>query len=357
MKHPALLRLLVLSVVAFPFTPPSRAADIRPDDPLIRYVGRFDDTRAEGPRAAWSASTMSFTVSGGSVAVTLRDNGKNLWQVVIDGQPAGVLALESGEKSYPVATDLPAGAHHIELVKRTEASLGQTQLLGLTIADNAKLLPTSARARRIEVIGDSISCGFGNEAASQHEKFSGPTENAWIAYGAVAARVVNADYVCIAWSGKKLWPDNTIVELYDRVLPYSEKPVWDFTRQIPDVVIVNLGTNDFGKANPDEAGWIAAYLDFIRLIRTRYPKAPIYCAVSPMMGDFKSERKPRTTIIGYLEKVVAQANVAGGPPVSLIEFETQKIENGIGAAWHPSAKTHAIMGAQFADALKRDLGW
>ncbi len=76
-----------------------------------------------------------------------------------------------------------------------------------------------------------------------------------------------------------------------------------------------------------------------------------------MMGDFKSERKPRTTIIGHLEKIVTQANAAGGPPVRLIEFEVQKVENGIGASWHPSVKTHAIMGAQLADALKRDLGW
>jgi len=339
-------------VLALLATPLLFSAEIAPTDPLIRYVGRFDGN----VRAAWSASTVEFTVSGGPVSVKLKDSGKNLWQVVIDGKPAAVLTLEAGEKTYSVA-DLPSGSHRIELVKRTEAAVGTTQILGLQIGDDAKLLPSAARPRRIEVIGDSISCGFGNEAPSQKDPFTPGTENAWLAYGAVAARAVNADYVCVAWSGKKLWPDNTIVELYDRVLPYSDKPVWDFTRQVPDVVVVNLGTNDFGKANPDEAGWIAAYVGFIQSIRAHYPKAPIYCAVGTMMGDWNSERKPRTTILAYLDKVIAQANAAGGPPVRLIDFGIQKQENGIGASWHPSAKTHELMGAQLATALKQDLGW
>jgi lysophospholipase L1-like esterase len=317
----------------------------------------LDDSRAAGPRAAWSASAIGFTVSGGSVAVKLNDNGKNFWQVVINGEPTAVLALEKGEQTYVVAEDLAGGAHHIELVKRTEASIGHSQITGLVIDDDAKLLPAPARPRRIEVIGDSISCGFGNEAANKEEKFTAATENAWLAYGAVAARAVGADYVCIAWSGKKLWPDNTIVELYDRVLPYSEKPDWDFSRQIPDAVVINLGTNDFDKENPDEAGWVTAYVEFISRIRGHYPDAPIYCAVGTMLGDWNPERKSRTTILGYIDQVIARANAAGGPPVRLIDFGVQKMENGIGASWHPSAKTHGIMGGQLADALKRDLGW
>ena len=357
MKLVSLFPFLALLLTGSGLAPSLSAAEISPADPLIRYVGRFDDREVGVRRAAWSASTVAFTVSGGSVAVTLRDKGANLWQVVIDGQPAAVLTLEAGEKSYPVATALPAGSHLIELVKRTEAGIGTSDFIGLKIDDTAKLLPTPARTRRIEIIGDSISCGFGNEAASQNDKFTPGTENAWLAYGAVAARAVNADYMCIAWSGKKLWPDNTIVEFYDRVLPHSPGPLWDFTRQVPDVVVITLGTNDFGKVNPDEAGWVAAYVGFIQRVRTHYPKAVVYCASSPMMGDFKSERKPRTTIAGYLDKVVAQANAAGGPPVRLIDFATQKMENGIGAAWHPSAKTHAIMGEQLAAALKKDLGW
>ena len=357
MNYPRFGRWALLAVVMLaPWV--ARAAEISPRDANVRYVGRFDLADEAGPRCTWPASTVAFTVSGGSVGVRLKDNGKNFWQVVINGESTGVLALQPGEQVYPVAKDLPPGRHTIELVKRTESFVGVTQVLGVVIDDGAKLWPTPERVRRIEVIGDSISCGYGNEAASKEEKFSAATENAWLAYGAVGARAVEADYVCIAWSGKKLWPDNSIVDLYGRTLATSDKSVWDFARWTPDVVVVNLGTNDFNsKGNPDEAGWVAAYVEFIAQIRGRYPKAAVYCAVGTMMSDWPESRKPRTVILGYLEKVIAQANAAGGAPVRLIDFGVQKKENGIGADWHPGAKTHELMGAQLAETLKRDLGW
>lgn len=334
------------------------AAEISPADPLVRYVGRFDRADEAGPRCAWSASTVAVTISGGSLSVKLKESGKDFWQVVVNGEAASVIELQPGEHVYPVVANLPAGRHTVELVKRTEASVGVTQLLGLQIDDTAKLLPTPERTRRIEVIGDSISCGYGNEAPGKEHNFMPATENAWLAYGAVAARAVNADYICVAWSGKKLWPNNSILDYYDRVLPSPTEKKWDFAAWTPDVVVINLGTNDFNaKVNPEEAGWVEAYVGFIKQIRSRYPKAPIYCALGTMISNWPSERKPRTTILGYYEKVIAQASAAGGPPVRLLDMGVQKPENGYGANWHPNVKTNALMGAQLAETLKKDLGW
>jgi lysophospholipase L1-like esterase len=334
------------------------ATEISPADPLVRYVGRFDGADAAGPRCAWSASTVAVTITGGSLSVKFKEGGKNFWQVVVNGEASSVLELQPGEHVYPVVANLPAGRHTIELVKRTEASQGVTQLLGLQIDDSAKLLPVPARPHRIEVIGDSISCGYGNEASRKEENFTPATENAWLAYGAVAARAVNADYVCVAWSGKKLWPNNSILDYYDRVLPAPTEKKWDFTSWTPDVVVINLGTNDFNaKVNPEEAGWVEAYVGFIKQIRSRYPKAPIYCALGTMLSDWPAERKPRTTILGYFAKVIGQANAAGGPPVRLLDMGVQKPENGYGANWHPNVTTNALMGAQLAETLKKDLGW
>ncbi len=336
----------------------ARGAELKPDDSRVRYLGRFDRTDAARPRCAWTASSVAVAISGGSLSVKLKDSGKNVWQVVIDGQPAGVLTLQAGEQTYPVATGLPAGRHVVELFKRTEAQQGVTQLLGFQLDGGEALPPESARARRVEVIGDSISCGYGNEAASRNDPFTPATENGWLAYGAVAARELCADYVCIAWSGKRLQPDNSLPDFYNRTLPHPLELKWNFSAWTPDVVIVNLGTNDFrGKTNPDEAGWVAAYVEFIKRIRAFYPKAPIYCVQGPMMSDWPEERRPRTTILGYFPKVIEQANATGGPPVRFIDFGVQKIENGYGANWHPSVKTHALMAAQLAGVLKKDLGW
>src|SRR5207248_2231555 len=118
------------------------------------------------------------------------------------------------------------------------------------------LLPaTPGPARRLEVIGDSISCGYGNEGKDQNEHFAAQTENACETYGFLTARRFGAGYACVAWSGKKMWPDNTVGEFYDRALPADPDSTWEFSKWTPDVVVINLATNDFGgAANPDRAG-------------------------------------------------------------------------------------------------------
>lgn len=331
---------------------------VKSTDPLVRYVGRFDRADPAGPRAAWTASAVSVTFEGDSLGVEMSDDGRNFWQVVLDGEAAGVLELQAGTRVYPVVKDLPPGRHTVELVKRTEYSLGATQVRRFILPEDGKVWPTPARERRVLVIGDSISCGYGNEAPRKEDNFAPATENGWLAYGAVAARAVGADYVCIAWSGKKLWPDNSILDHYDGVLADPAAAKWDHAAApAPDVVVINLGTNDFGRGNPERAGWVAAYVDFIASLREQYPGAPIYCAQGTMMSDWPEERKPRTTILSYLAEVVERANAAGGPPVRLIDFGVQQAENGIGANWHPSVRTNALMGAQLAEALRRDLGW
>lgn len=350
--------LLAFSLVAA--APAALAATVAPTDPALRYVGRFDTAATEGPRCSWPHSSLAFTLSGGGATVRLRDQGKSHWQVVINGQPAAVLALQAGDHDYPVAQNLPAGRHLVELVKRTEASQGTTQILGLELSDGAKLLPTAPRARRIQAIGDSITCGFGNEAPNKESKFTPATQNAWLTYGAVAARRFDADYVAIAVSGKKLWPDNTIVSLHDRVLANSATPKWDHAAYKPDVIVVNLGTNDFARENPEEAGWVAAYVEFIGQLRALHPGVTIYCSVGPMISGWPGDRKPRTVILGYLEQVVARANAdlpAGAKPAHLLDFGVQAQHHGIGADWHPSVRTHEIMADKLAAALTRDLGW
>lgn len=357
MTSPRILTLGLFAAVCA-ITPSLWSAEIKLADPALRYVGRFDTSDAAGPRCSWPNSSLAFTVSGGSAEVTFKEtSGKNHWQVVVNGAPTEVLALEAGEKSYVVASALPPGKNTIELVKRTESSQGVSQITGLRIDDNAKLLPTPARPRRIEAIGDSITCGFGNEAPNKEAKFTPATENAWLTYGAVAARELNADYVAIAASGKKLWPDNTIVSLYDRVLANSGTPKWDFSQQIPDVVVINLATNDFAQKNPEEGPWIAAYVDFIRDIQAKYPKARIYCTLGPMISNWPGDRKPRTVLLGHFEKIVAEANAGGGAPVRFVDFGTQAQHHGIGAQWHPSVRTHELMAEKLVAAIREDLGW
>ena len=41
----------------------------------------------------------------------------------------------------------------------------------------------------------------------------------------------------------------------------------------------------------------------------------------------------------------------------ILAIANQKMENGIGADWHPSVKTHQKMADVIAAAIRKELGW
>ena len=329
------------------------------DDAKIRFTGRFDAREAAGPRCQWSASAVTLRFRGAELNAKIRDSsGADRLQIALDGKPAQVLPLEKDAHLYRIASGLTSGTHTVTLFKRTEAFVGILQFEGFQLCAGGALLIMPPAKRRLEVIGDSISCGYGNEGANQNEHFTPETENAYLTYGAIAARTFGAEYVCIAWSGRKMWPDNTIPEIYDRALPTDPGSAWDFSRQIPDAVLINLATNDFGRENPDEKGWTDAYKTFIARVRKNYPKARIYCAIGPMMSDnYPAGHHALTTVRSYLARVVADERSSGDKNVSLLEFEPQDGKNGLGSDYHPSVKTHELMAEKLSAALEKDLKW
>ena len=280
---------------------------VAPTDPRVRYEGRFDTSDPAGPRCAWPASSATLRFLGNALNVRLGDTDTDRYQVVVDGRPASILTPKGGTHTYRVFDALKPAPHTVTLVKQTESFFGTTQFLGFGVSKGGRLLPPPARpTRRIEVIGDSISCGYGNLAKDQYEKFSPDNESAYLSYGAVAARALSAEYVCIAWSGRKMWPNNTMPEIYDKTLPLDTSSHWDAAKWTPDAVVVNLSTNDFNGSTPDRKGWIAGYEAFLTRVRTQYPQAAVYCATSPMMGGDQG-----ATAKSYLTQIVADENTAG----------------------------------------------
>lgn len=324
------------------------------DDPRIRYVGRFDTTDSAGPRCDWAASAVTLRFVGDAVNVRLNESDNNdEYDVMVDGTRDAPLVAKYGTYLYRVYTGTTPGPHTLTLVKRTEPFFGTSQFQGFQIARGGHVLPPEPPSpRRLEVIGDSMSCGYGDEAKDQTVHFSSTTENANLAYGAVAARVVGADYACIAWSGRLMWPKFTMSEIYDRTIATDPKSVWGFSRWVPQVVVIALGGNDFRDSIPDQQGWTAGYEAFIARVRKNYPHAVIYCASSPMLPGDKD-----AALRADLRQIVQDENAADDAQVKYLDFATQQASDGYGADWHPSLKTHQIMAKALLTALKSDPGW
>jgi len=330
-----------------------------PVNPGVLLVGRFDTSDPAGPKFAWSTSAIKANFQGTGISVTLKSTGDNWFNVILDGRVLAPVNVPAGSSSPVVlASGLTNGSHTIELVRRTEAWLGEVQFLGFNVSGGSLLAPPAPSARRIEFIGDSITCGYGNEGTSQYQSFTPKNENAYLAYGAMTARLLGADPVTVCWSGKGVVRNyggdtsELMPALYQRILPYSATPAWDAGKWTPQVAVINLGTNDFSVGIPDKAAFTAAYSAFVGKLRSQYPQAHIYCAMGPMLnGD------NLTSARDFINTVVTQKNSAGDGKVHYIEFPMQDASNGYGEDWHPSVKTHELMANQLAAAIRKDLGW
>jgi lysophospholipase L1-like esterase len=270
-----------------------------------------------------------------------------------------VLMPTAGTMSYPLASGLAAGEHDALLYKRTEAFFTTAQFLGFMVAGGQILDHAfNTQNRRIELIGDSITCGYGDEGMGPTCPFTNGTENEYLAYGALTARALGAEQVTLAWSGKGVYRnyDGTMTEpvpvLYDRTIATSATSSWDFKSEIPDAVIVNLGTNDFAQGDPG-SGFVSAYDAFVKKIRGHYPTATIFLAVGPMLGD-----PSLTTARGYVQGVVSTETQAGDTRIAYVEFAQQDIAaDGAGCDYHPSLATHQKMATVLTAAIKGKLGW
>ncbi|HEY8464020.1 MAG TPA: cellulose binding domain-containing protein [Bacillota bacterium] len=322
-------------------------------------IGRFDTSDPAGPKFAWSATTIKAKFEGTGIGVNLKSGGDNWFNVIIDNEvKAPVNITSTTQMPVILATGLAPGTHTVELVKRTEAWVGEVQFLGFSIENGKLLTPPAASACRIEFIGDSITCGYGNEGTSQYQNFTTKNENAYLAYGSIAARELGADQITVAWSGKGVVrnyggdTNETLPELYSRILPYNTSLTWDSSQWIPQVVVINLGTNDFSSGAPEKNQFVTTYSNFVKKIRSQYSQAHIYCAVGPMLGgdNLISARD-------YINTVVNTLRSAGDAKIHFIEFPMQDGSLGYGEDWHPSVSTHTQMAQQLVKQIKADLGW
>jgi hypothetical protein len=343
----------------------SSSVIVSPSDARVQRVGHFDTRMADAPRFAWPATEVAFAFEGPSLYVTLTDapapdepRDTDWLSVVLDGKEQ-VLGLREGRHEYELARQLGPGRHEVRLRKRTEPEVGTITLHGFRLGDGGKLLaPRQRPERHIEVVGDSISTGYGNEGLRPGCSFSARTQDATRTYATIAARELGADVAVAAWSGKGL------VENYEREEP-EPMPVL-FERAVPtdgasprvtgavDAFVVNLGANDFVHAIPDERTFIAAYQGVLERLVARSPHAPLVLVLPPLLADDHPQPNARRVARSYLEKIL-QHQVASGRTAVIVEQSLLPSE-GFGCDHHPSVMSHERLGRELAEALRPLLG-
>jgi hypothetical protein len=326
----------------------------------VRFVGRFDACDPKGVRYAWSGSGFVGRFQGTGISVRLSDF-PNQHTVLIDGALTPTLKTTTGEKLYVLASGLADGEHTVEMYRRTEVTYSKTVVMGFEVegsdaGDGQLLAPPEPHDRRIEVVGDSISCGYGIDYQTSPCPASADNENHYLTYGAVLARSLGAELSTVACSGKGIYFNyngsriEPMPTIYDRVATDDNVHLWGFAWQ-PHAVVINLGTNDYSTSHdPTDEQFQTSYLDFLAHIRLKYPQAHILCTVGPMLSgsDLTTARK-------NIAAVVATRQAAGDNNVKAYEMATPNPSPGCDS--HPSIAKQAAMAGELEQELRATLGW
>ena len=356
--HRLLLAILCVSAAAWAAPVQTVGAESK----QFLYAGRIDFADPSAPSVSWPGSSIKANFTGASLAIKLDDQlGKNYFNVIVDGeaQHPYVLEAKKGEQIYEISSALTPGNHSVEIYKRTEGEEGATLFKGLVLDADAKLLAPPARpTRRMEIYGDSITTGMGNEGADNGIDHLLSEKNNYWAYGAITARNLNAESHTISQSGIGImisWFPFIMPQFYDQLSAVGDnKTEWDFTRWTPDLVVINLLQNDSWLIDrekrlhpiPSDAQRVQAYIDFVRSIRAKYPSAQIVCA----LGSMDATANPKWP--GYITAAVERMKKENkDTKLDTIFFEFT------GFGGHPRIAQHQANAEKLTAFIKQKMNW
>ncbi len=327
--------------------------------PLIVTHGRVKLGTGGELRLPWSASGFTLTFKGEAIAIELMPyvttvlpmaDADQLYVAVklrIDGVPS--YSLVAGEGCAVYANGLSDGVHTLKLTKETETD-EPLRVAGIRIyGDEPELLPTEKAAPtfKMEVIGDSITCGYGIWGTDP--RFIPYQESATSAYAYLAAEGPLPEARLISWSGRGIVKsysgaaDNRFIDFFRQSERRVSEGMHDFSLWQPDVVVINGGTNDAGSGQVTEGELCAGARELYTFLRSVYPRAVILFFYGAMGSVYDEAYRALIEELAPTDGRVHYKRVA--------EICADKGE--VGALGHPSAKGQRRIADELISELKR----
>lgn len=337
--------------------------------PLLQLHGRtVTDKDAQTLYFNWTCAGFTVRFTGKVLRAKFRAQGHPWIGVSLDGGKTLLPRFECAPNSawYTIWESSAEEEHCLRIIKLSENAHGKVGLQALE-TDGSLLPPEKKQGLSIEFVGDSITCGYGNEALGRDSPFLTREENGWITYAAAAARELNAEFSCVCVSGISVSrgkasriPFLSMEEIYEFTDYYCDtlydRPPrrWDFEKNRSDLVVVSLGTNDVNPirfagslhtAQEEEAFFLVRYEAFLQTLRRlNGPRTWICCTLGPL--DYY--------MYDDIEKAVSSYRAhTGDTRISCFKLVgVNLLTEGFGAVGHPSAKTHERMGKELSIHLR-----
>lgn len=292
---------------------------------------------------------ISFKGTTCSLQVTVPWPQHNYLQYELDGVYQKRIRIDSGSNAPVVITAPTAGNHTVWIYKATEAHTGPVNIHSVS-AQNVQALQRPT-APLIEFIGNSITCGAEADpsdvpcgAGLYHDQ-----TNAYMAYGPRVARALGVNYIMTCASGigvYRNWDVDSpaMPQVYEKIDLWPQSQNWNFATYTPQIVSIALGTNDFADGDGihprqpfDSSAFVHTYVQFVQLVKTKYPNTQIVLLNSAVLPDQK-----RAMLESCLTSVKAKVDALYPTGKAVAVFFFKPMQPG-GCIGHPSVEDHAIL--------------
>lgn len=344
---------------------PHKSNIVAPDCDSIVYEGRV----VVSPDSAvyqYPGTTIRLCFSGSSISALLKPNA-GYYNVSVDSLPAFKLSTycdacsADDVSTFVLADSLTPGFHNVELTLVNEGLFCHPAFFGfvLSSADCVVKKPV-ARRHTIEFIGNSVTCAYGVEAQSQNDHFADSTENFMFSYANLTAKAFDASAMVVARSGIGIYrnyndtvtgSEHPMPSFYENIF-IDSRDYWNFTSFSPEIVCINLGTNDFSAGEYDVNKFCEADIDFVGTVRKHYPKAKIILLSGGMLvGKRYEDCNNAINHVAYVHRSSGDTNIYR------FQFSRHKPEFGYGADWHPSLRYQEQMSRELINFIESISDW
>lgn len=323
--------------------------------PYFQYVGRVDFSNTLLPRFFASGIYVQAAFQGSECYVLINDEqrwGKhNYISIAVDNLSPQRFKLSGKSNKIKIGSHLDEGKHQIIICKDTESGIGYVDFAGLVCKQLLK--PEPLPKRRIEFIGNSITCGTGSDQTNVKcgEGEWHDQHNAYMSYGPLTARSLEAQWSLTSVSGIGLTRSCcnltiTMPDVFDKVNQRENLQRWNFKKYQPGVVTICLGQND---GVQDSIVFCSAYVKFIAQVKKVYPTTTIILLSSPMADEHLLSVMKR-----YINAIVSYENRNGHSNVYSYFF-SRRFHNGCDE--HPDLKEHQLIAKELGQFIGEVMSW
>ena len=354
-------------------TVPLKGTVVKPTDQHIQYTGRISFTHPVRPAWNFPGVQIIAAFEGTSLRMIAKPRSGYFMAQIDEAEPFKVAFRGERDSVVTLATALPDGRHLVRLMYVIEGYEFFPEFWGFVLDEGRQLVDAPALpSRKIEFIGNSITCGYGNEGLKKEEGFDYATENHYYSYASIVARNLQAQHWVVARSGIGAYrnyagpktgnPESNMPVQYEYT-GYAWKPElrqeatflqekWDFSRYQPDVVCINLGTNDLSTPNYDLSLLKQGYQKLLKMVRQHNPKAKIVFLTGSMLYNQELQIAKQ-----LLDEVTTEAHKAGDKEVYRFDMAPINGNEYYGNDWHPNIYQDEKMANELTPYLRKLMNW